>query len=298
MRKIKKIPVIIGPTCIGKTDLAIQIAKETGSSIVSIDSRQIFEGLDIGTGKIKSSASVVKKPYMWEVDGVRIFCYDVLKPNEELNVIKYCEIVRNLLEELQDERLIITCGTGFYLNFLMGNLEFSDINKDRKIQLNTYSKEELVEIYKNLHDDKEIDINNKLRLITRILTLENKDAKKKTFKVKNTKFEIFYLTDEREYLYERADKFIEDIFVQNVANEYLDILNFYGEVRPLTGLIYSEIGNYLHQRITYEELIAKCKFDMHAYIRRQETYFKKMTYKLKTNDRDLIFAQILKLFNS
>lgn len=292
------IPVILGPTCIGKTDLALRIAKETNSSILSIDSRQIFEGLDIGTGKIKSNATIIKKPFMWVVNDIKVFCYDVLKPNEDLNVIKYCEIVRNILEEFKDERIIITCGTGFYLNFLMGNLEYTEINKERKEELNHLSLNELLEIYKKLKDDKEIDLKNKVRLITRILSLENKDSKKKKFKIKNTRFEIFYLTYAREGLYSRADKFIDDIFSQNVVGEYLDVLNSYGEVKPLSGLIYSEIGNYLHQKITYDELITKCKFDMHAYIRRQETYFKKFKYKLKTNDRDLIFSNILILLNS
>jgi len=295
---MRKIPVILGPTCIGKTDLAIKIAKETNSSILSIDSRQIFEGLDIGTGKIKSTAVIEKKPFMWVVDGIKIFCYDVLRPNENIDVIRYCEIVKSILEEFIDERIIVTCGTGFYLNFLMGNLEFSEINKDRKEELSNLSLEELKAIYLKFNDDKELDLNNKPRIITRILTLESNDVKKKKFKIKNTKFEVYYLTEEREILYDRADLFIDDIFSQNVVGEYLNTLNFYGDVRPLNGLIYSEIGNYLHQKITYDELIIKCKYDMHSYIRRQETYFKKIKCKLKTNDRDLIFSNILKLLNS
>ena len=87
--KIRKIPVILGPTCVGKTDLALKIAKETNANIISIDSRQVFEGLDIGTGKIKSNSFVSKSPFVWLVDGVKIFGYDVLKPNEEINVVKF-----------------------------------------------------------------------------------------------------------------------------------------------------------------------------------------------------------------
>ncbi len=295
---MRRIPVILGPTCIGKTDLAIKIAKETNAHIISIDSRQVFMGLDIGTGKIKSNSEIFKSLFMWEVDGVKIFGYDVLKPNEELNVIKYCEFIKNILEEFDKDRFIITCGTGFYLNFLMGNLEFSDINQERKLELNKLSREELVQIYQTLEDSKELDLNNKVRIITRILSLQNPKSKKKRFNVKNTKFDVYYLTDEREILYDRADRFIEDIFSKNVVGEYLDTFNFYGEVRPLHGLIYKEIGNYLHQRITYSELISKCKFDMHSYIRRQETYFKKFECILKTNDRDLIFSSILKCYNS
>ena len=295
--KIRKIPVILGPTCVGKTDLALKIAKETNANIISIDSRQVFEGLDIGTGKIKSNSFVSKSPFVWLVDGVKIFGYDVLKPNEEINVVKFCELIKNILEEFHKERFIITCGTGFYLNFLMGNIEYSKINSERKEELNNLSKEELLQIYQNFNDEKVIDTNNKLRIITRILSLEN-TGKKKKFKVKNTEFEVYFLTEERDTLYDRADEFIDDIFFKNVVGEYLDTLNLYGDVRALNGLIYSEIGNYLHQRITYEELIIKCKYDMHAYIRRQLTYFNKINHKLKTNDRDLIFSEIIKCYNS
>lgn len=295
--KNRIVPVILGPTCVGKTDLAIKIAKETRASIISIDSRQVFEGLDIGTGKIKSNSNVSKAPFVWMVDGVKIFGYDVLKPNEEINVVKFCELIKNILEEFHTERFIITCGTGFYLNFLMGNIEYSKIDSERKEELNSLSIQELLNIYKNYKDEKELDTNNKLRIITRILSLEN-TSKKKKFKVKNTDFDVYYLTEEREILYDRADEFIDDIFFKNVVGEYLDTINLYGEVRALNGLIYSEIGNYLHQKITYEELIIKCKFDMHAYIRRQLTYFNKIKHKLKTNDRDLIFSEIIKCYNS
>ena len=57
---MKIIPVIIGPTCVGKTDLALKIATETNAHIISIDSRQVFEDLDLGTGKIKSNSKILK----------------------------------------------------------------------------------------------------------------------------------------------------------------------------------------------------------------------------------------------
>jgi len=295
---MRKIPVIIGPTCIGKTDLALKIARETNSHIISIDSRQIFEGLDIGTGKIKSNAEIAKSPYLWSVDGVKIFGYDVYKPNEEVNVIKYCELVKNFLEQFPEDNFIITCGTGFYLNFLIGNLEYSEINEDRKKELNSLTLSELTDVYLKFNDEKEIDLKNKPRIVTRILSLENSNQKKKVFRIKGCKFEIYYLNEEREILYQNADKFIDDIFFKNVVGEYLDTLNNYGEVKPLRGLIYSQIGEYLHQKISYEELITLCKYEMHAYIRRQQTYFNKFNYALKTNDKDLIFSTILKSLNS
>ena len=295
---MKTIPVIIGPTCVGKTDLALKIAAETKAHIISIDSRQVFEDLDLGTGKIKSNSKILKSNYVWNVDGVKIFGYDVYRPNEELNVIKYSQFIKSILSEFSEDNFIITCGTGFYLNFLMGNVEFTEIDLERKKELENKTLEELQEIHGLLNDNSKIDSKNKVRLVTRILSLEDPYKHKDSFKIEGVNFEIYYLTEDREYLYSKADMFIDDIFNKNVVGEYLDVVNKYGLVRSLTGLIYKEIGNYLHQFISYAEMVERCKFDMHAYIRRQETYFKKFNAKIKTNDRDLVLSEILKTFNS
>lgn len=295
---MKIIPVILGPTCVGKTDLALKIATETNAHIISIDSRQVFEDLDLGTGKIKSNSKILKSNYVWNVDGVKIFGYDVYRPNEELNVIKFSQFVRSILNEFSEDRFIITCGTGFYLNFLMGNIEFTEIDFIRKQQLESKSLEELQTIYSFFNDTSKIDLKNKVRIITRVLTLEDPQKLKERFKIEDISFEIYYLTENRSDLYNKSDKFIDDIFNKNVVGEYLNAVNKYGINRSLTGLIYKEIGNYLHQIISYDEMVWRCKFDMHAYIRRQETYFKKFNNKIKTNDKDLIFSEILKTFNS
>lgn len=293
---MRKIPVIIGPTCSGKTDIALKIAKATNSHIISIDSRQVFRSLDIGTGKIKSNSFIVKHPYYWEVDGVKIFGYDIYNLNEELNVLKFSGYVKGILEEMPEDNFVITCGTGFYLNFLMGNQSFSEINQQRKEELDSFSLEELNSLLDSLGFTGKIDRNNKPRLITKILTLENPNTEN-NFKIENTEFKIYYLKLDRKILYENADEFIEDIFFKNVVGEYLDALNNYGYVRSLDGLIYKEIGKYLQLEITYDEAIVRSKFDMHAYIRRQETYFKKFTPVLITSDKDQIISEIIKILN-
>ena len=217
---MKIIPVIIGPTCVGKTDLALKIATETNAHIISIDSRQVFEDLDLGTGKIKSNSKILKSNYVWNVDGVKIFGYNVYRPNEELNVIKYAQFIKSILSEFSDDNFIVTCGTGFYLNFLMGNVEFTEIDIDRKKELESKSLLELQEIYSSHNDNSKIDSKNKVRLVTRILSLEDPYKNKDSFKIAGVNFEIYYLTESREYLYDKADRFIDDIIFSEILKTF------------------------------------------------------------------------------
>ena len=133
-----KVPVIIGPTCTGKTSLALKIAGEVGCDILSIDSRQVFKNLDIATGKYKEDLEIKKYNEYWEISGIKIWGYDLFEVNEELNVIKFCNFAKKIIEQYKNEnkKLIITCGTGFYLNFLLGNIEYNEIDVNRKKELN------------------------------------------------------------------------------------------------------------------------------------------------------------------
>lgn len=288
------IPVILGPTCIGKTSLALEIAKEKGADILSIDSRQVFKHLDIVTGKYKDDLQVKKFEGYWEVGGVRIWGYDIFEPNEELNVLKFCEFAKKVIEEYKDgnKKLIATCGTGFYLDFLSGKIEFSDIDEKRKSELQTKNNLELREILNNLKFNGEVDLNNNLRIITKILDLESGN-KKFRFDVGNTvSFKIFYLNSDRKALYANSDQFAEDIIKKGAIDEFRINFEKYGDCKSLNGLIYKEISNYLKGIFNELDMHSKIKFSLHAYIRRQQTYFNKMEIFFSSTDRKDIAVKI------
>jgi len=273
------IPVILGPTCIGKTSLALEIAKEKGADILSIDSRQVFKHLDIVTGKYKDDLQVKKFEGYWEVDGVRIWGYDIFEPNEELNVLKFCEFAKKVIEEYKDgnKKLIATCGTGFYLDFLSGKIGFSDIDEKRKSELQFNG---------------EVDLNNNLRIITKILDLESGN-KKFRFDVGNTvSFKIFYLNSDRKALYANSDQFAEEIIKKGAIDEFRINFEKYGDCKSLNGLIYKEISNYLKGIFNELGMNSKIKFSLHAYIRRQQTYFNKMEIFFSSTDRKDIAVKI------
>jgi tRNA dimethylallyltransferase len=291
------VPVILGPTCIGKTSLALEIAKEIGCDILSIDSRQVFKHLDIGTGKYKGTEHFEKNEGYYEISGVKIWGYDFLDPNEELNVLKFCEFSKNVIQKYQSEGkcLIATCGTGFYLDFLSGKIPFNEVDNSRKIELHEKSLEELKIILRNYEINSKIDLENKLRVITRILALESQ-SEKINFMIENVTFRIFYLNDTRENLYKNADSFVEEILKKGVIEEFQNNYQKYGECKSLNGLIYKEIKEYTSGRILFENMVNQIKFSLHAYIRRQQTYFKKMQIDFSSFDRKDIAVKIKDLF--
>lgn len=268
------IPVILGPTCSGKTSLALQIAKDLSWDILSIDSRQVFTKLDIGTGKIKEDLNITKNKDYWEVDGVKIWGYDVFDLDFDLNVLSYSKFCRNLILDYKNrgKGLILTCGTGFYLDFLQGNISFTDVDFERKKVLETKSIEELNKILSDIfpgNDLSKVDSKNKRRIITKILSIES--GKKSTpFIIEDVVFEIYLLKPERKTLYENADGFVELILKKGVVDEYEKLSKIYPNAKAWDGLIYSEIK---HRE---KDMVQKMKFSMHSYIRRQQTYFNKM----------------------
>ena len=137
-----------------------------------------------------------------------------------------------------------------------------------------------------------IDEKNKPRIITTILNLENPDLKKSKFELDSVEFIIFEISENREKLYKNADLFVDDIFSKNVIEEYENSKKIYGVSKPLSGLIYSEISEYIEKNLSYSQMIEKVKFALHAYIRRQQTYFKKISIDFSSNDRELLAVKI------
>jgi tRNA dimethylallyltransferase len=292
------LPVILGPTCTGKTSLALKIAQKVNADILSIDSRQVFKKLDIGTGKFKDKAEISKFDGYWEIDGIKIYGYDLLELNQELNVIKYCEYARSIIENhlLTNKKLILTCGTGFYLDFLMGNIKFNEIDSERKAYLNALSLEDVQKLFRSFESRLVVDEKNKVRLITAILNLENPKAIKHSFKIDGVEYKVFRVTDSREELFKNADNFAESIISEGVIAEFTELYKEYGPQKALDGLIYSDIAEYVSGKLNKNDLLDKIKFSLHAYIRRQETYFKKIKIEMSISDRNLIAEKITNLF--
>ena len=118
----KPIVVLTGPTAVGKTELSIQLAKAIGGEIISADSMQVYKYMDIGSAKITPE----------EMDGVRHYLVDELEPFDEFHVVKFQEYAQKYLNEIyaHGKIPIIAGGTGFYIQALLNDIDFTEQESD------------------------------------------------------------------------------------------------------------------------------------------------------------------------
>lgn len=309
MCNIKKQPLIIltGPTAVGKTDLSISLAKAVNGEIISADSMQVYRNMDIGTAKIMPD----------EMQGVKHHLIDVLEPSEDFNVFLFKELANKAMNEIYERGHIpiITGGTGFYIQSVLYDIDFSNEEND-----NSYRKElEELALEKGaeyIHDmlkaidsesAEQIHFNNTKRVIRALeyyhLTGQKMSEHNKEQRAKESpyNFAYFVLNDLREKIYERINKRV-DIMVENGLVEEVRKLVSMGYTREMVsmqGLGYKEIIDYLNGEISLDEAIYRLKRDTRHFAKRQLTWFgreKTVTFVNKNefnNDTELILNFML-----
>ena len=277
-----KIIVIVGPNASGKSDLAIKIAKEFNGEIISADSRQVYKGMDIGTGKVPKDQSQNKNFYFY--CGIRHYLLDVCSPQKIFTVIEYQKLAQKAIKNiLKQNKIPIICGgTGFYIDATIYNYKFPPVkpNKVLRKKLEQISKEELLEKLKKLdsHYAQKIDIYNKRKLIRAI---EIATALKKPIPPLNKdslydvlKIGVWRKPEElKKRIEKRLLKRLDEGMIEEIKNlhqkgiSYQKLYNF--------GLEYRYVSLYLQNKITYEKMIEELKSKIWQYARRQKTWFKK-----------------------
>ncbi len=160
----KKLIVIVGPTASGKSDLAVKIAKKIGGEIISADSRQVYRGLDIGSGKM------TKK----EMRGITHYCLDVVSPRKIFTAEDFKKCFNEAIEKIykKNKTPILVGGTGFYIDVALGRIEIADVspNPTLRKKLEKKSAEELFKMLKKMDPkrSKNIDSKNPVRLVRAI----------------------------------------------------------------------------------------------------------------------------------
>lgn len=162
--KKTKVIVILGQTATGKSDLGVKLARRFNGEIISADSRQIYKGLDIGTGKI------AKK----EMRSVPHYMLDVVSSKRQFTVVQYKQRAEKIMWDIAQKGKIpiVVGGTGFYIDALLGGVSLPNVPPDKRLRkrLGRKSAQSLFENLKKLdpHRAKVIDKNNKVRLIRAI----------------------------------------------------------------------------------------------------------------------------------
>lgn len=281
---------ILGPTCTGKTSLADKLATKYNGEIVSADSRQVYKHMDIGTGKVPRSTKI------------RTWLQDVVEPNENYSVADWVKEAQYVVSNIYSRGKIpfIVGGTGFYIDVLLGfkQLAWVPANYKLRSELEKLSMEELVNKLRKVNRElaERTDLNNRRRVI-RALELSytssdpakpesqeatlNKRLSTRVYsefaKGTNSKHLVIGLKSENEFLYQRADTWVEEILKNNaLLEETAKLVEMgYKNTVPLQSFIYRTVLDYFDHQLDYEGMKQEIKFNMHAYIRRQLTWFKK-----------------------
>lgn len=305
---MNKVLVILGPTATGKTDLALQLAKKFDGELSSVDSRQVYVGLDIGTGKMpgkelsgkNKELSIKKQRNSWEVNGVKIWMYDVVSPKRQYSVADYVKDANKVIDGIlvKGKLPIIVGGTGLYLKALLEGLPNLAIPVDLKLRkkLEQLSKEELQKklqetSLKRWNNLNESDRENPRRLIRAIeLVISNHQGDPSTPRLRRVAQDDHArdgsvlkigLTAPREILYQRIDERVISRVDQGMISEAINLhksgLSF-KRMRQL-GLEYGVLADYLSGKIGEIKgargLIRIMQGKIHGYARRQLTWFKK-----------------------
>lgn len=273
--------VIVGPTASGKTCASIQIAKALNGEIISADSMQIYEEMDIGTAK----------PTNEEMSGIKHHMISIVKPNETFNVAKYKEMAEIKIEEIlkRGKMPIVVGGTGLYVDTLVNSIEFSDIKEDLEYKKFLYDKFEK-EGAKSLHDElknideesaQKIDMNN-VRRVIRALEIYKVTGKTKTQLDKESirepkyNFKLYGIQWPREELYARIEKRIDIMLESGLIDEVASLIKKYDFSKTaVQGLGYKEVIEFLKKECTYDEMVEKLKMETRRYAKRQLTWFKR-----------------------
>jgi len=275
MEKYKpKLVVVVGPTASGKSDLAVEIAKKFNGEVVSADSRQVYKGMDIGTGKI------TKK----EMQGVPHYLLDIASPKKRFTVAQYQKKTNQAIKDIiKRDKLPILCGgTGFYIESIVDNLAIPKVKPDLKLRkkLEKQSAEELFERFKKLDSEraKNIDKYNKRRLIRAIeIVLKTKKPIPKLKKNQPYNTLIIGIKINKEELKKRIEKRLDKRLKQGMIKEVEKLYKSGVSYKRLEefGLEYRYIAYYLQDKINKQEMIEKLEKEIEHYSKRQITWFKK-----------------------
>ncbi len=311
MSEKRPLLIISGPTAVGKTDLSLEICREIGGEVINADSMQVYKGMDIGTAKLPKEDRA----------GIPHHLIDILDPTECFDVVRFKAEAENCIEDIcsRGRTPVLVGGTGFYIQAVLYDIDFSDEEPDETLrnELTEYAQTHGQDaLHKRLSEiDKAsaeaIHPNNVKRVIRAIefyekthtpISLHNDEQRKK-----ESPYRFLYsvLTCDRNTLYSRIDKRVDQMIEQGLVSEVQALLN-QGVTRKMTsmqGLGYKEMAGFLAGEYDLDEAVRILKRDTRHFAKRQLTWYKRekeVTYFYKDDyksDKELAKA-IIERFNN
>ncbi len=266
---------ITGTTSVGKSAVAVQLAKLMNTEIISADSMQIYKGMDIGTAKISCE----------EMQGVVHHMLNVADPNEDYSAYLYSQQASRIIDEMPSIPIVVG-GTGFYFDCLVYPPEYGNAPKQRREELmSIYAEEGLSRLQQILTETdaaacRVVDMNNYKRVIRAIEIAESGASRSVGSGKRNPRYNmlLFVLQRDRQDLYNKIDKRVDDMISRGLVDEVRRLVDRYGvcDKPAFEAIGYKEIIGYLQGVYTLPQAIELIKINTRHYAKRQIAYYKRM----------------------
>lgn len=297
--------LICGPTALGKTSLAVKVAKEFSGEILSADSRQLYRGMDIGTGKDLSD---------YEQAGVKTHLIDIADPQQVFSLYKYLEeFYKSFIYVTSKKNIPVICGgSGLYIEAAIKNYEIANVPEDSEFRNRMMNREkeylkELLGQYPRFYNS--TDLSSKKRIVRALEIAKFSKHSKVEFSSKDAPeikplcFLVSADKDTRIKMIDiRLEKRLEEGMIEEV--QYLLDSGVTTERMNMFGLEYKYVTMYLLGKIAFDEMKERLKNEIHRFSKRQMTWFRGMEkrgiplIKVDPGDYNKIKSEINKSFNS
>lgn len=278
----REIIIVAGPTAVGKTKYAIEIAKNFNGEIVSSDSMQLYKFMDIGSAK----------PTQEEQNQVKHYLVDEIDPREPFSVAEYQKRARDAIEQIfsKGKTPVISGGTGLYVNSLIYDMDFSapPVGNEYRNKLENLAVEHGNEYVHQLlsKQDSEaaarIHPNNLKKVIRALEVAENSEQgiqpfEKSFVKTSDYAYKLIGLSRNREELYERINLRVDMLLDMGLVDEIKGLLDMglTSDSISMKGIGYKEIIGYLNGEYDLEHAVYLVKRNTRHYAKRQITWFKR-----------------------
>ena len=279
--KNRIIPVIVGPTAVGKTKYAVQIARKLNGEIVSADSMQIYRFMDIGSAK----------PTEEEQAAARHHLVDAVDPREPFSVAQYRHMAKECIEDIfqRDKLPVISGGTGLYVNALIYDMDFSappaDLEQREKYRKTAEEKgpQYLHDILNDIDPDAAARIHpNNVRKVIRAIEAAKSGEKIPSFETSfrstpDYRCILIGLQRDRAELYDRINRRVDQMISDGLEDEIRSLMSMGLSSSDISmkGIGYKEMIDAMNGRITMEEAAELIKRNSRRYAKRQMTWFRR-----------------------
>jgi len=290
--------VILGPTAVGKTGLALQLAEAVGGEIVGADSRQIYRYMDIGTAK-PTPAERARVPH---------HMVDIIEPDDFLTLARYQQMAYAVIDDIHRRgRLpLLVGGTGQYITAVVEGWSIPQVapNMALRSELEAFAVSHGPEaLYQRLlavdaAAAEKIHPNNVRRVVRALeVCLETGQPISELQRKRPPNYRLLELglTLERQALYARADRRIDAMMAAGFLDEVRDLLarGYDRRLPSMSGLGYAQLTEHLLGDVTLDEAVQNTKADTRGFIRRQETWFRGHDNGILWHNVDHIEVQVM-----